>query len=201
MQRCFFSGFVKRNFDLKLFMFLVSILLLTACGTDSTSPTITNSVNNTSNFVTRSCNQSDPVRTLQAVNNSAFVCRQNIKLSFDIHGNGIAVWEIEKESRIKLVYSLFNSNNKTWSKETEIAGVENVTDLTTFNHILASNGPGFSVRWEQSDETHNKEFFVATFSSTSLISIKRIESVDGYSVDLHRLIAQLKSEKQLNRSE
>jgi len=192
MQRCFFSGLVKRNFDLKFLMFLFSILLLTACGTDLTNPTMTNSVYKTSNFVTRSCNQSDPIRTLQAVNTSALVCRQNIKLNFDIHGNGIAVWEVGKESRIKLVYSLFNSSNKRWSKETEIAWLENATELTTFNHIMVSNGSGFYVRWEQSDETHYKKFFVATFSSTSLISIKRVESVDGYSVDLYRLIAELK---------
>ena len=201
MQSGFFSAVVKRNFGLKLVMFIFSSLLLTACESNSTSSTTTHSVNNKSNVATRICNQPGSKRTLQAINASAFVCRQNIKLSFDIHGNGIAVWEDEKESRLNLVYSLFNSSNKKWSKESGLAGVDKVTGMTTFNHIVARNGAGYSVTWEQPGEKHNKEFAVANFSRTSLLSINRIKPVDGYSVDLYRLVAKLKRENQLNSSE
>ena len=199
MQSGIFFGFVKRNFGLKCVLFIFSVFLLTACDSDSTSSTTAHPVNNKSNFAVRFCNQPGSERSLQGIDTSAFVCRRNIKLSFDIHGNGIAVWEDEKESRVNLVYSLFNSSNKTWSKKSELAGVDKVTGLITFNHIEVRNGPGYSVTWEQPGKKNKKEFFVANFNRTSLLSIKRIEPVDGYSVDLYRLVAQLKHEKQLKK--
>jgi len=196
MKRYPFSGSRKRCFDLKYFIFLFSVLWLTACGGGIKSPTVTDPVNNISSPDTLSGNQSIPVPNAEVVNTPQLARHKNIKLSFDDSGSGIAVWEVGKVNGIKLIYSLYDSTNGTWSKEAVLAGVANVTGMSTFNHTVASNGSGFSVSWEQSKEVSSDEVYVATFSRTSLTSIKRIESVDGYSVELKRLIAQLKNTKE-----
>lgn len=196
MKRYPFSGSRKRCFDLKYFIFLFSVLWLTACGGGITSPTVTDLVNNTSSPDTPSGNQFVPVPNAEVVNTPQLARHQNIKLSFDDSGNGIAVWEVGKVNGIKLIYSLYDSTNRTWSKEAALTRVANVTGMSTFNHTVASNDSGFSVNWDQSNEVNNDEVYVATFSRASLTSIKRIESVDGYSVGLQKLITQLKSTKE-----
>lgn len=201
MWGIFHFDLINKRLHKTSLMFLISLILLAGCGSDSTSPSITHSQKGESNFVARSCNQAKSAGIMKNSNAATFVCRQNIKMSFDVHGNGIAVWEVEKEKIITLVYSLYNSRYKSWSREEKLSEIVKVEKLVIFNHSVASDGPGFSVRWEQPGEENNKEFFNAKFSSDKLISIKKIESIDGYSVGLNRLISRLKSHNELKQKE
>lgn len=125
----------------------------------------------------------------QAVNTPQSARHQNVTLSFNTSGNGIAVWETGKEYGLKLVYSFYDATSGTWGSEEVLASVAEAYSLTTFSYSVASNASGFAVIWEAHAGTNDDHLYARVYSNGVWSAIKRIDNVDTTFVYTHKLAA------------
>jgi hypothetical protein len=123
------------------------------------------------------------------VNTPQSARHQNVSLSFNASGNGIAVWETGREHGIKLVYSLYDASNSTWGNETVLASVAEAYVLTSFAYSVASNASGFAVTWEAHAGTNDDHLYAKVYSNGAWSAIQRIDNIDSTYVSSHKLAA------------
>jgi hypothetical protein len=123
------------------------------------------------------------------VNTPQSARHQNVSLSFNASGNGIAIWETGKELGVKLVYSLYDASGGTWSNEAVLASVAEAYTLTSFNYSVASNASGFAVTWEAHAGTNDDHLYAKVYSNGAWSAIMRIDNVDTTYVNSHKLAA------------
>lgn len=181
---------MKTNKNLLSYSLLLFILFISGCGGggggndvggggsggDTNPPSTTTGPNDPTNI------SPVPVPNAELVNTPQSAQHKNIKLSFSESGDGIAVWEVGKEYGIKLVYSLYDAATASWSEEAVLAGVANVTGMSSFNFSVASNGTGFAISWEQSKTVNDDAVYVAVYSNGNWSATKRVDNIDGSSV-------------------